>query len=80
VADPIRALTATGAVWAVLQVVRYLNDDEDEEEHHDPVVTDDGRILERLAGQHHLLGWHLASEDLAFPGSIPAALDVDEYG
>jgi hypothetical protein len=82
VAEPIRVLTATGAVWAVLRVVRYFNDDEGEgeAEHHAPVVTDDGRILARLAGQHQLLGWHLAVEDLAFLVSIPADLDVDEYG
>jgi len=43
-------------------------------------VTTDGRVLHRLPGKHHLLGWHLASQDLAFLASIPADLDVDEYG
>jgi hypothetical protein len=80
VADSIRALTAGRAVSAVLQVVRYLNDEDGEAEHHDPAAQEGGRVLVRLAGQHHLLGWHLASEDIAFLASIPADIDVDEYG
>ena len=81
VAEPIRALTADGSVWAVLQVVRFfMDDDGEQEDEHQPVVTDDGRVLHRLPGQHQLLGWHLAIEDLVFLASIPAAVDVDEYG
>lgn len=83
VAEPIRSLTAAGSVWAVLEVVRDFDDEgegEGEEEHRDPVVTDDGRVLQRLAGQHQLLGWALEAADLAFLASIPADLGVDEYG
>lgn len=80
VAGSVRTLTATGDVSAVLQVVRYFNGDEGEPEHQARVVTGEGRVLHRLAGQHQLLGWHLAVEDLAFLASIPADLDIDEYG
>jgi hypothetical protein len=43
-------------------------------------VTNEGHVLHRLPGQHHLLGWHRAVEDLAFLASIPADVDVNEYG
>jgi Domain of unknown function (DUF4279) len=79
VAEPIRALTANESVSAVLQVVRYFNDEEGEDEDLGPVMTDDGRAMQKLAGQHQLLGWHLNIDDLTFLASIPAALDVDEY-
>jgi hypothetical protein len=77
--EPIRTLTTTGDVSAVLQVVRYFNREEGEPERHAPVVGN-GRVLQRLAGQHQLLGWHLAVDDLSFLASIPADLDIDEYG
>jgi hypothetical protein len=65
---------------ARLQVVRYfgawLDDDEGEDE--DITVTDDG--MEKLPGQHQLLGWHLRTDALAFLLHVGAEIDVDEYG
>jgi hypothetical protein len=47
VAEPIRALTTDGSVWAVLQVVRFfMDDDGEQEDEHQPIVTDDGRVLD----------------------------------
>ncbi len=80
IADAIRALTVSGEVSAVLQVVRDFDNDQGEPGNYDPVTTDDGRVLQRLAGQHHLLGWHLTGDDLALLASVAATLDVDEYG
>ncbi|MBT0771490.1 DUF4279 domain-containing protein [Kineosporia sp. J2-2] len=78
-AGELRGLVATGEVRAVLQAVRYHDADDGEPETHEPVTTGDGRVLEAMAGQHQLLGWHLAAADLAFLASVPADLDVDEY-
>jgi hypothetical protein len=80
VADRVRALMATAVVAAVLQIVRHFNADDGEPERLDPLVTDSGLVLHRLPRQHQLLGWHLNAEELAFLASIPAAVDVDEYG
>jgi hypothetical protein len=41
-------------------------------------VTPDG--LEKLAGQHQLLGSHLNREVLDFLTEVGAELDADEYG
>jgi hypothetical protein len=60
---------------ARLQVVRYFGDDDGEDE--EPVVVGD---LEKLAGQHQLLGWHLDRAVLDFLQAAGADLDVDEYG
>jgi Domain of unknown function (DUF4279) len=69
VAEAIRTLTASGSTSAVLQIVRHFNDDEGETDDNDLIVTQDGRLLEKLGGQHRLLGWHLELEDLAFLAS-----------
>ena len=79
-ADHIRTLMANSDVSAILQVVRYFNADDGELDRCDPIVTDSGLVLQKLPGQHHLLGWHLSAEDLTFLASMPAELDVDEYG
>lgn len=62
-------------VSAGLMVVRYFNAQEGEEEHIGPPV--DG--LEKLAGQHQLLGWRFADAVLDFLRDVGAELDVDEY-
>jgi Domain of unknown function (DUF4279) len=80
VAERVQALTATDTVSAVLQVVRYFHADDGEDETLDRMVTDNGLVLEKLPGQHQLLGWHLTTEDLVLLASMSATLDVDEYG
>jgi hypothetical protein len=66
---------------AVLRVVRFFNDDEGEEEEvPETILLDDGRELEKLSGQHQLLGWHLDKEVMTFLRAVGADLDVDEYG
>ncbi len=72
----LRALTATEGVSAVLQVVRYFNDEAGEEED----LTSSAGGLEKLSGQHQLLGWRLNPETMAFLADVRADLDVDEYG
>ena len=74
--DAIRALVTDlgSSGGAVLQVVRHFNDPEGEEEH--PKTFGQ---LQKLPGQHQLLGWHLDRDTLAFLLAIGASLDVDEY-
>ena len=64
---------------AVLQVVRYfgawLADDEGEEE--ELTIVGD---LEKLPGQHQLLGWHLRREVMEFLLDVNAEMNFDEYG
>lgn len=84
VADRIAELTRR-EVEAKLVIVRQLDADADEDsdgesERHDPVLLPDGRELEALGGQHHLLGWSLDAPTIAFLARAGAYLDVDEYG
>jgi len=77
----IRDLVTTSAdVSAWLQIVRYFNTDDGEEEEEEEVidVTPDG--LEKLSGQHQLLGWHLDRHVLNFLSEVEAEFDADEYG
>jgi hypothetical protein len=60
----------------VLRVVRYFNDPDGEEEELSPPEA----ALQKLAGQHQLLGWVLDREVLAFLLATGADLDADEYG
>ena len=60
----------------VLGVVRSFNDDEGEEEELSPPDAP----LQKLAGQHQLLGWHLDADTLTFLSRIGAEIDADEYG
>jgi uncharacterized protein DUF4279 len=77
--QPVRAaikeLTFHHGVSAVVQVVRYFNDEEGEEE--DKAAETHG--LKKLEGQHQLLGWHLSKEVLEFLTDVRAELDIDEY-
>ncbi|MFE2869169.1 DUF4279 domain-containing protein [Embleya sp. NPDC059259] len=61
-----RHLTGTGG-GAVLQVVRYFDDDDD-------------RAEPGAADAPNLFGWHLDREVLDFLHATGAELDVDEYG
>jgi hypothetical protein len=67
-------------VGAVLQVVRHFDDEEGEDEEISVLEQPGGGQLERLPGQHQLLGWRLSPGVIAFLGLTHAALDVDEYG
>lgn len=61
---------------ATLQIVRYFEDEDGEDE--DLRETVPG--LERLSGQHQLLGWHMEPKIIAFLADVGAEIDVDEYG
>jgi hypothetical protein len=67
-------------VGGVLQVVRHFDDDEGEDEEISVLDQPGGGQLERLPGQHQLLGWRLSPGVIEFLGLTHAALDVDEYG
>jgi hypothetical protein len=74
--EAIRELATRDDVSVTLQVVRYLNDETGEEEDRTPAAEG----MERLPGQHQLLGWHLSADVIEFLDDIGAQLDVDEYG
>ena len=61
---------------AAMQVVRYLNDQWGEEEE----LSSPDASLQKLPGQHQLLGWGLEREVLEFLLATGACFDVDEYG
>lgn len=77
-AEGISALLVTGHTTGVVQIVRYF---EIGAEDHD-VIEPGPRVegLERLRGQHRLLGFHLDHRLLRFAGQAQIAIDVDEYG
>lgn len=79
-AEPVRVLVQREEATAVLQVVRYLDaEDGEEDERPNPVQIGD-LLLEKMPGQHHLLGFHLDSETLRFVAETGIDLDFDEYG
>jgi len=61
-------------ITTVVRVVRKFGEGEEEE------VSDPDDRLQKLAGQHQLLGWHLDRAALDFIQRTRAELDVDEYG
>ena len=67
-------------VSARLVIVRYFNDADGEEESFEAAVIEGGRLLEKLPGQHQLLGWYLTAQQLEFLGSINCSISADEYG
>jgi hypothetical protein len=73
-------LAASHEVSYRLIIVRYLDDADGEEEQCDAAITKDGKLLERLPGQHQLLGWSLTHEQLGFLASIRCSVWADEYG
>jgi len=67
-------------VGSVLRVVRHFDDVSGEEEEESVLEMREGRRLEKLPGQHQLLGWHLSPRVIDFLWSTHASLDFDEYG
>lgn len=61
---------------AVLNAVRFFGDEWGAEEELSPPDAS----LQKLPGQHQLLGWSLGRELLEFLLVTNAGLDVDEYG
>lgn len=59
-----------------LRVVRYFDDEDGEEEELSPPHAD----LQKIAGQHQLLGWVLARSVMEFLMDLDIELDADEYG
>ncbi|WP_326642291.1 DUF4279 domain-containing protein [Streptosporangium sp. NBC_01755] len=59
---------------AVLEVVRYLNDDEE-----DPQLNPSDTRPPAPPDEPNLLGWHLDRDVLDFLTATGAALDIDEY-
>jgi hypothetical protein len=73
-------LGATQDVDFELVIVRDFDDQDGGEESSETTIATDGMLLERLPGQHQLLGWHLTREQLGFLASIRCSIDADEYG
>lgn len=67
-------------VGGVLGVVRHFDDDEGEEEDLSVAGQPGDPRLEKLPGQHQLLGWRLAPSVISFLMATRSALDIDEYG
>ncbi|MGN9889902.1 DUF4279 domain-containing protein [Micromonospora sp. L31] len=61
---------------SMLQVVRVFEHPDGEEED----LTSPVEGLQKLPGQHQLLGWHIDARVLEFLRLTRAELDVDEYG
>lgn len=78
-ADRIGSMVGEIPVRARLQVVRNFDDPSGDEDEGTPAGLA-ARGLEKLEGQHHLLGWHLDRGVLSFLEKTRAELDVDEYG
>lgn len=64
-----------GASSSVLQVVRVFEHPDGEDED----MTSPVEGLEKLPGQHQLLGWHLDARTLDFLRRTHAEVDIDEY-
>jgi uncharacterized protein DUF4279 len=67
-------------VGSVLAVVRHLDDDDGEEEQLSVIERPDGSRLEKLSGQHQLLGWRFTPDIIEFLIATRSILDIDEYG
>jgi hypothetical protein len=65
---------------SILAVVRHFGDEEGEAEVPSAVDLPNGNRLDKMPGQHQLLGWQLDSTVIEFLHSTGAELDVDEYG
>lgn len=74
--DAIKRLVLEDEAETVLQLVRYFNDGDGEQEILD--VTEEG--LEKLPGQHQLLGWGFSHGVIEFLHDVHAVVDADEYG
>lgn len=79
VIEKIATIVREMPVQARLQLVRVFDDPEGvEDEGTTPEMA--ARGWEKLDGQHHLLGWRLDRQTLAYLERTDAELDVDEYG
>ncbi len=78
--ERLRDLGSTKDVWICLVIVRHFDHPEGEEEHIDAATTERGELLEKLPGQHQLLGWYLDTPQLEFLAYVNAAILADEYG
>ena len=66
-------------VGGILGVVRHFDDDEGEDEDLSVAGQPGGPRLEKLPGQHQLLGWRLGPSVIGFLMATRSALDIDEY-
>ncbi len=78
--DRLRDLACNQDVSFRLIIIRYFNDEDGEEEVFEAAITQDGKLLERLPGQHQLLGWVLTLEQQGFLAPSRLAIWADEYG
>ena len=76
----LRDLITSQDVSCTLVIVRDFDDPEGEDEHFEAAITKDGKLLEKLPGQHQLLGWFLTHDQLGFLASIGCSISADEYG
>jgi len=69
-------------VSAQLVIVCDFDDEEGEDELPDVAATEDRKLLEKLPGQHQLLGWFLTSEhhQVRLAGSWVAQRDLVRFG
>jgi hypothetical protein len=69
-------------VSAQLVIVCDFDDEEGEDELPDVAATEDRKLLEKLPGQHQLLGWFLTSEhhQVRLAGSWVAQRDPVRFG
>lgn len=72
-------LVAADTGDCVLEVVRYF-DTPDGEVEDEGVTCVAGQPVDRLPGQHQLLGWNLGPDVIDLLNRTGARLDVDEYG
>lgn len=74
--NAIKELVLQDGAETILQLVRDFDDEDGEEE--SVSVTSDG--LQKLPGQHQLLGWGLSTDTIDFLHDVRAVVDADEYG
>jgi hypothetical protein len=72
------ALAAESDCSFALTIVRDFNDAEGDGEREEFSPPEDR--VQKLSGQHQLLGWALDEPDVAFLARVGAFIDVDEYG
>jgi uncharacterized protein DUF4279 len=74
--EALAQLSSDPTCACVLQVVRYLDAEDGEPER----LSDPRAVMQKLPGQHQLLGWHLDVGTLVFLARVGVPIDVDEYG
>lgn len=72
----IRNLVLQDGAETTLQFVRDFNDEDGEQE----VLSVTHEGLQKLSGQHQLLGWSLSMDAIDFLHDVRAVVDADEYG